>query len=379
MKKILLVSHSQKSGGAERCLLEAAIGLSKRGYKVLTVVPSAAELYELLKDHKLDVIVFSHPWWVHFGKEKFSSLKKIRKSIALAKYVLRANRVLADYKPDLVISNTLCIPTWAIAAKMRGLKHHWFIHEFGEEDHGLWFDYGIRFSTKVINVTSAHVYVNSNLLKQKFKKYIPEDKFSIVNYNIPEPLVEHVQKETVETNLLLVGQIKKSKGQDDAVRAVKVLREQGVDVQLALTGSIIDVDYYEDLRSFITQAGLSDNVKFEAHSNRPFKVYNGLNIGLMCSRKEALGRVTIEYMKARIPVIAADAGTTKELVSNRITGLLYSVGDVEDLVEKIKTLIRDQALRTKIIEKAQEFARTEFNEEKFLNGIIEPLKLKPDA
>jgi glycosyltransferase involved in cell wall biosynthesis len=45
-----------------------------------------------------------------------------------------------------------------------------------------------------------------------------------------------------------------------------------------------------------------------------------MNIGLMCSRDEAFGRVTIEFMLHKMPVIASNSGANPELVINRING-----------------------------------------------------------
>ena len=67
-EKILLLSHSQKSGGAERCLLEAAIGLKKQGYEVTVFMPSDGELNEMLVSVNISTLVTSYPYWVHKNK-----------------------------------------------------------------------------------------------------------------------------------------------------------------------------------------------------------------------------------------------------------------------------------------------------------------------
>ena len=50
------------------------------------------------------------------------------------------------------------------------------------------------------------------------------------------------------------------------------------------------------------------------------------DIALMCSRGEALGRVTVEAMLSENLVIGADSAGTKEIIQNKVTGYLYKTG-----------------------------------------------------
>jgi len=59
---------------------------------------------------------------------------------------------------------------------------------------------------------------------------------------------------------------------------------------------------------------------------------------------ENFPRVIIEAFACGVPVLASDAGSMKELVNDRINGLLFKSGDAADLREKAKYLINDQAL-----------------------------------
>jgi len=61
---------------------------------------------------------------------------------------------------------------------------------------------------------------------------------------------------------------------------------------------------------------------------------------LMCSRHEALGRVTIEAMAHGLPVIGRAEGGTLEVIEDGSTGLLYDKGP-EELAVRMLQLIRD--------------------------------------
>ena len=51
-----------------------------------------------------------------------------------------------------------------------------------------------------------------------------------------------------------------------------------------------------------------------------------------------------EYMAAGIPVITSNLGGMADLVKDGVNGLLFKVGDAEDLRTKILSLINDPAL-----------------------------------
>ena len=41
--------------------------------------------------------------------------------------------LLVRLRPTMVLSNTMVIPSHAIAAKLLGIPHYWMVHEFGTE------------------------------------------------------------------------------------------------------------------------------------------------------------------------------------------------------------------------------------------------------
>ena len=55
-----------------------------------------------------------------------------------------------------------------------------------------------------------------------------------------------------------------------------------------------------------------------------------------------------------LPVIAAAAGASKELVNDGVNGLLFKAGDSEDLARTIQTLYEDAELYEKMTKRARE-------------------------
>ena len=63
------------------------------------------------------------------------------------------------------------------------------------------------------------------------------------------------------------------------------------------------------------------------------------------SEKETRGLTILEAFTAGIPVLAPRSEGVRENIESGVNGFLYSPGDIEDFVEKLKTLIENDALR----------------------------------
>ncbi len=93
--------------------------------------------------------------------------------------------------------------------------------------------------------------------------------------------------------MLLAGRISKEKGQMEAVKALNVLACKGIKLKLLLVGYGID-DYYNDIKNYVKQHRLEEYVRFIQYTDDLRSLRESADIGLICSVKEAFGRVTVE-------------------------------------------------------------------------------------
>ncbi len=375
MKKVFLVSHSQKIGGAERCLYELADGLVKAGFEVVVSTPSRGENFNLFNSLNIWIIIVSYPWWVHINSGHLNDISRIRKAFSQVKAIIKLIKIIALIKPDYIISNTAVMPAAAIASKFLGKKHFWFIHELTEEDHGLKFDYGWKFSTKIVSLTARKIFINSQFVKSKFEQYISGHKFQIVNIDVPTPAISFDEKVSTEKgtiNLYLIGQIQPGKGQIIAIKAHQILQGNGLKSKLFIIGSISNKEYFEFISAYIFEQSVKE-VYISPFTTNPFENIAKNSIGLMCSEFEAFGRVTIEFMKVGIPVIGCNAGETKNIIKHEWNGLLFEKNDEFDLTKKILHLHENQFLKNRIVSNARQYADERFNSKNFLTQIIRVL------
>ena len=73
---------------------------------------------------------------------------------------------------------------------------------------------------------------------------------------------------------------------------------------------------------------------------------------------EAFGNVTLEAMACALPVIAAEATGTTNLVRDGVTGILVDYADVDGFADALATYAKDPELRRRHGEKGLEFAKT---------------------
>ena len=85
---------------------------------------------------------------------------------------------------------------------------------------------------------------------------------------------------------------------------------------------------------------------------------------MVTAKDEAFGRVTIEYMLMRMPVIASDSGANQELVDSGSTGMIYHLGNTEELANAIQMYVNNPALLAEQGSKAYSKAIDEFSAEK---------------
>jgi len=75
-------------------------------------------------------------------------------------------------------------------------------------------------------------------------------------------------------------------------------------------------------------------------------------------------------MLAGLPVVAARVSAVPEIVLHDETGLLVTPGDVDATAAGLSALLRDPALRTRLVEAGRERVRTHFSVDQMTSRTI---------
>jgi hypothetical protein len=138
-------------------------------------------------------------------------------------------------------------------------------------------------------------------------------------------------------------------------------------------GRPVTAGYLEDLKEIVRNAKLEQCVRFLDFQENPFPAVNQADIVLVCSRSEAFGRVTLEAMLLRKPVIGVNSGGTTELIREGFNGLLFEPGDYVQLADKIRYLMEHQGKIKEFGENGYEFAKEKFTKEEFSGKVYKLL------
>ena len=171
--------------------------------------------------------------------------------------------------------------------------------------------------------------------------------------------------------VLLPGRIEHGKGQHVLLEAVHQLAQQGLSVEVALLGHIMDQGYYDKLQKKIESYGLQDQFHYLGFIDKPTYYFNCFDVIVLTTYAETFGLVLIEGMKCGVPVIGSNAGGVPEIIEQAKTGLLYEPGDATGLAASLKQLVDDPDLRKKLARAGQQFADEVFSEQQHYTKLMQ--------
>ena len=87
---------------------------------------------------------------------------------------------------------------------------------------------------------------------------------------------------------------------------------------------------------------INDKVHFMGKQERVDELLPLADLMVMPSELESFGLAALEAMACKVPSIATRVGGVTELIDDGVTGLLYPVGDVEDMAAGAVSLLKDR-------------------------------------
>jgi glycosyltransferase involved in cell wall biosynthesis len=145
----------------------------------------------------------------------------------------------------------------------------------------------------------------------------------------------------------IIGNIKPWKGQDVAIRALGLLRDEFPNVTCLLVGDTSpgDVPYRDKIESLIKELGLDGRDIITGYRTDVADYIAALEIQIHASiDPEPFGRVLLEGMALNKPLVASGGGAVPEIVVHGKTGLLFEPGRPDALAAAVRSLLMDPAL-----------------------------------
>ncbi|QEC41042.1 glycosyltransferase family 4 protein [Pseudobacter ginsenosidimutans] len=372
MKRILFLSHDNFLHGASRSMIDIASRFQQQGCaSVQVIIPGKGIIETVLEKEKIEYRSVWYPLMVH--RKGTSVYKQIKKFLSAIKYLPRLRKQVQEFSPDLLYVNSVTNYWGLIVGKRLKIPTVLHIREFGELDHGYYFDlHGLLFHR--FKKIPALIICNSQAVSDYFKKrfgvksiVIPNAIYSRAQYDQHFQERARVRENHVDdqfTAIGIVGNIRVQKGQFDVVKAFHRILERYPKSKLYLIG---DGDTTQ-IRKYIQENQLEKVIEITGFVTNVSDYYQQLDIVVMNSDFEAFGRTTIEAASYGIPVVGKNGGGTPEIITHLETGILYS-GQIDELTDNLTKLIGDKGLRDRLGKKAWETAREKFSLETHIDAM----------
>lgn len=353
--KILFVAHERNMGGASKSLVTLAQELKARGHQVTVVLPiKTGQVYAALKSSGIEVKHVFFGWWME--PAGWNPLMKFAFRILYALEWIPERRIAAlARKKDVQIihSNSSVIDVGARAAKRAGIMHVWHFREFGDADYRLEFLKGVQKSCAYVETVPGKVVFISQSVGDYYAGRISKTRGCVIYNGISEKfLFDKYQTEIRQEKntgapvvFLIAGNLHPAKRQDLAIEACGILKKRGVtNFRLIIAGAasvMRDSRQFEKKLREMAAKDLESEITFTGFVSDMAELRKTTDVELVCSEKEAFGRVTIEAMMASDPVIASDSGANPELIRPGENGLLFESGNAKALADCMQELIAE--------------------------------------
>ena len=168
----------------------------------------------------------------------------------------------------------------------------------------------------------------------------------------PNHLLSSLELSSDDVIVLHASNLQRVKRPLDIVRSARFALEKNPALAYVTLG---DGEYREAMEELCRQDGIADRFRFTGwvEYHRMPEYLNLADIVAMPSEHERQSMVYLEAQACGCVLIASDIPAAREVVDDGETGLLFRVGDAEDLAEKTLTAAGDPTLRQDIGRKSR--------------------------
>jgi glycosyltransferase involved in cell wall biosynthesis len=353
---ILSVNNTADIYGASRTLERVFGRFAEDGHQVHAVLPERGPLVELLEARGVRVHI--HPGLPVVDRSQVRSLWACLTTLVLFPFsVIRLAILVLRFHIDVIHTNTLVMPSPAVAALITGRPHVWHVRELMTEFGGLW-----KIYQRYVSLLSSAIVAISSCTRDQFDP-VPRSKVQVIYDGLDgtvakvDPVRRDAFRRSFPSDKLLVGVVGRvkwhRKGQEVLVRAADLLKQHRLQVHYVLVGTAApgNQEHEARLRELIASCGLEKDFTLVGDTQDAISVFAALDIAVVPSvQVEPFGCVVIEAMSAGTPVIGSRCGGIAEQIVDGISGVLFPPGDTVALADALKRLLNDRALRSQMSE-----------------------------
>lgn len=286
--------------------------------------------------------------------------------------------LIAKNRYDIVVDDINKIPFYMpryVKLPLIAISHHFFGRSIFRETNSLAGMY-VLVAEKLVDTfykNTRFAVVSKSTLDEFIERGFNPDNFSIVPNAIhQEQYPMKVTEKYPNFTFTYFGRLKKYKSVDHFVAAFKNISDKYPHARMHFVGRGNFRPYLEKL---CRKLGISDKTTFHGFVSDEEKesILKQSHCVVNTSMKEGWGITNIEANACGTPTISANVPGLRDSVRDGKSGLLYRYGDIDDLTEKMESLITDGKLLDRLSIGAVEWA-SEFSWDKSADMMTKVLK-----
>ena len=163
--------------------------------------------------------------------------------------------------------------------------------------------------------------------------------------------------------VLLLGYPWYLKGVDVLIKAFQIISPQFPQLRLKIVGWCPEgYDYFEDLANGNPNIELSEPVHYE----KVIPLVANCSVYVLASRTDSSPRVIREAMACKKPIVASAIDGVPELIEDGVNGLLFEKENVQELAEKLLTVLTDKDFAQELAINAYHHVQEKLSEKRYM-------------
>lgn len=329
--KIALIGYRLSGGGSDKVMANLSLFFESKGIEIHNIIV-------------LDEV--SYPYagkLVNLGLLKNKSngfFNKIKRLFALRNY-LNSNHFdyIIDFRFRTKIVQEMLLSRLIYNTKTIFTVHSFLINHYMPNNSWL--------TQLMYNRCFANVVLTSQMYDEVLAKHDLNNVVTIANpVNSDEIVVKSDEPIAVDYEYIIaIGQYENSIKQfDKLIESYSKSTLPSKNIHLVILGN----GNKSILNKVIKECKIADFVHLEGYQENPYKFLKRSKFLVLCSKNEGMPNVILEAFACGVPVVSFDcASGPKEMISNKINGLLIEDQNFEQLIIAMNSMIANDDLHLK--------------------------------
>ena len=340
--KVLHIANGDDCLGSAQCLYEILnYELNTEDIEPILLTPKYTKMNEFcdekgIENYSSKYCGFMYPMHDKSAKIKFF-LRKIEYFFYNVNTVKKISKLIDFNNIDVIHTNNSLNDIGAKLSFKYSKVHFWHLREGGLYPQNL----RPYFKGFASYMTKGHPYfiaVSNSVKNEWIKLGIPGKLINVIYDGVDLPREIYLKHTSDKVRFVMTGAYSEIKGQIQVIKAVSGLSEDlKKKIKIDFWGNGVP-EYVDFLESEIKRKGLSEIIHLKGFTRNVWETLSHYDVGLNCTRQEAFGRTTVEFLISGMPVIASNLGANVELI-NKTNGIFYEYNNVDELRKSIIYMI----------------------------------------